>query len=72
MLNSIGNVFESRGSLMPLFIGQIRKGIPLTITYPNVTRFIMSLGLNVNLILFAYQNGNPRDILVQKAPDATI
>jgi len=67
-----GNVMASRGSVIPLFIEQIRKGTPLTITDPNMTRFMMSLDGAVDLVLFAYQNGNPGDIFVQKAPAATI
>jgi len=67
-----GNVMASRGSVIPLFIEQIRKGAPLTITDPNMTRFMMSLDGAVDLVLYAYQNGNPGDIFVQKAPAATI
>jgi UDP-glucose 4-epimerase len=67
-----GNVMASRGSVIPLFIEQIRKGVPLTITDPNMTRFMMSLDGAVDLVLFAYQNGQPGDIFVQKAPAATI
>jgi len=67
-----GNVMASRGSVIPLFIEQMRKRIPITITDPNMTRFMMSLDGAVDLVLFAYQNGNPGDIFVQKAPAATI
>jgi len=67
-----GNVMCSRGSIIPLFIKQIKEGKPLTITEPNMTRFMMSLDESVNLVLFAFQNGEPGDIFVQKAPAATI
>lgn len=67
-----GNVMASRGSVIPLFISQIKQGKPLTITDPNMTRFMMSLEQAVELVLFAFQNGNPGDIFVQKAPAATI
>jgi len=67
-----GNVMASRGSIIPLFIKQIKEGKPLTITNPNMTRFMMSLDDSVELVLFAFQNGNPGDIFVQKSPGATI
>lgn len=67
-----GNVMCSRGSIIPLFIKQIKEGKPLTITEPNMTRFMMSLEESVNLVLFAFKNGEPGDIFVQKAPAATI
>jgi len=67
-----GNVMCSRGSVIPLFIEQIKNGKPLTITDPNMTRFIMSLEEAVDLVLFAFQNGQPGDIMVQKAPACTI
>ena len=67
-----GNVMASRGSVIPLFINQIRNGIPITITDPNMTRFMMSLDQAVELVLFAFENGKSGDIFVQKAPAATI
>jgi UDP-N-acetylglucosamine 4,6-dehydratase len=67
-----GNVMASRGSVIPLFISQIRKKMPLTITDANMTRFMMSLEQAVELVLFAFQNGKTGDIFVQKAPAATI
>lgn len=67
-----GNVMASRGSIIPLFIRQIKEGLPLTITDPNMTRFIMSLEESVKLVLFAFKNAKPGDIFVQKAPAATI
>jgi UDP-glucose 4-epimerase len=67
-----GNVMCSRGSIIPLFIKQIKEGLPLTITEPNMTRFMMSLTDSVNLVLFAFTNAQPGDIFVQKAPAATI
>jgi UDP-N-acetylglucosamine 4,6-dehydratase/5-epimerase len=67
-----GNVMASRGSVIPLFIEQIKKGAPLTITDPKMTRFMMTLDDAVDLVLFAFENGNPGDIFVQKAPAATI
>ncbi len=62
----------SRGSVIPLFIEQIKAGKPLTVTEPKMTRFIMSLDEAVDLVLFAFENGQPGDILVQKAPACTI
>lgn len=67
-----GNVMCSRGSVIPLWIEQIRAGKPITITDPNMTRFIMSLDEAVDLVLFAFENGQSGDILVQKAPACTI
>lgn len=67
-----GNVMCSRGSIIPLFIQQIKEGKPLTITNPNMTRFMMSLDESVDLVMFAFKNGNPGDIFVQKSPAATI
>ena len=67
-----GNVMCSRGSVIPLWIDQIKAGNPITITEPNMTRFIMSLEEAVDLVLFAFRNGVSGDILVQKAPACTI
>ena len=67
-----GNVLCSRGSVVPLWIDQIKAGNPITITEPSMTRFIMSLDEAVDLVLFAFENGTSGDILVQKAPACTI
>ena len=67
-----GNVMCSRGSVIPLWIDQIRKGNPITLTEPKMTRFIMSLDEAVDLVLFAFEHGENGDILVQKAPACTI
>jgi UDP-N-acetylglucosamine 4,6-dehydratase len=67
-----GNVMASRGSVIPLFISQIKKNEPITITDPDMTRFMMSLDDAVNLVLFAFENGVPGDIFVQKSPSSTI
>tara|TARA_B110001450_G_scaffold232369_1_gene234902 strand:- start:320 stop:1360 length:1041 start_codon:yes stop_codon:yes gene_type:complete len=67
-----GNVMCSRGSIIPLFIKQIKEGKPLTITNSKMTRFMMSLDDSVELVLFAFKNANPGDIFVQKSPAATI
>ncbi len=67
-----GNVLCSRGSVVPLWIDQIRKGEPITITEKSMTRFVMSLEEAVDLVLFAFENGASGDILVQKAPACTI
>ncbi len=67
-----GNVMCSRGSVIPLWIEQIRSGNPITLTEPSMTRFIMSLDEAVDLVLFAFEHGEPGDILVQKAPACTI
>jgi UDP-N-acetylglucosamine 4,6-dehydratase len=67
-----GNVMASRGSVIPLFVEQLRQGRPLTITDPTMTRFLMSLEESVELVLYAFQHAQPGDIFVQKAPAATI
>ena len=67
-----GNVMASRGSVIPLFINQIREGKEITITDPHMTRFMMSLDDAVDLVMFAFEHGNNGDIFVQKAPAATI
>jgi UDP-glucose 4-epimerase len=67
-----GNVMASRGSVIPLFVSQIKSNKPITITDPDMTRFMMSLDDAVDLVLFAYQNGQGGDSFVQKAPAATI
>lgn len=67
-----GNVMASRGSVIPLFVDQIKKGLPLTITEPLMTRFMMTLEDAVDLVLFAFEKGNNGDIFVQKAPACTI
>jgi len=67
-----GNVMASRGSVIPLFIQQIQDGVPLTVTDPNMTRFMMSIDDAVDLVVYAFENGQPGDIFVQKAPAATI
>ncbi len=67
-----GNVMASRGSVIPLFVDKIKAGLPLTITDPNMTRFLMSLEDSVDLVLHAFQNGEQGDIFVQKAPASTI
>ena len=67
-----GNVMGSRGSVIPLFISQIKKNKPLTITDPSMTRFMMSLQESVELVKFAFQHAQPGDIFVQKAPSCTI
>ena len=67
-----GNVMASRGSVIPLFIDQIKKGNPITITDPNMTRFMMTLEDAVELVVFAFKNGKQGDLFVQKAPAATI
>jgi UDP-N-acetylglucosamine 4,6-dehydratase len=71
-LTRYGNVMASRGSVIPLFIKQIKSGLPLTITDPNMTRFLMSLNDAVDLVLFAFENGKQGDLFVNKAPAATI
>ena len=71
-LTRYGNVMASRGSVIPLFLNQIKKQQPLTITDPNMTRFLMSLNDAVELVLFAFEHGNPGDLFVNKAPAATI
>jgi UDP-N-acetylglucosamine 4,6-dehydratase/5-epimerase len=67
-----GNVMASRGSVIPLFIRQIKEGTPLTLTDPSMTRFMMSIADAVDLVLYAFENANPGDVFVQKAPAATI
>ena len=67
-----GNVLCSRGSVVPLFIEQLRQGLPLTVTEPSMTRFIMSLGEAVELVLFAFERAQAGDILIQKAPACTL
>jgi UDP-N-acetylglucosamine 4,6-dehydratase/5-epimerase len=67
-----GNVMASRGSVIPLFIDQVKNGKPITITDPKMTRFMMSLDDAVDLVLFAFENGQSGDIFVQKAPAATV
>lgn len=67
-----GNVMASRGSVIPLFVDQIRAGKPLTITDPNMTRFMMTLADAVDLVLYAFEHGHNGDLFVQKAPAATI
>lgn len=67
-----GNVMASRGSVIPLFLDQICSNRPITITDPNMTRFLMSLDESVNLVMYAFENANPGDIFVQKAPASTI
>ncbi|MDT9547586.1 MAG: polysaccharide biosynthesis protein [Chlorobium phaeovibrioides] len=67
-----GNVMASRGSVIPLFVDQIRANRPLSITDPNMTRFMMTLDDAVDLVLYAFEHGNPGEIFVQKAPAATI
>jgi UDP-N-acetylglucosamine 4,6-dehydratase len=67
-----GNVMASRGSVIPLFVEQMKKGAPLTITDPNMTRYMMTLDDAVDLVIFAFEHGNPGDIFVQKSPAATI
>lgn len=67
-----GNVMCSRGSIIPLFISQIKSGQPMTVTEPDMTRFMMSLDDSVRLVLYAFEHANPGDIFVQKAPAATV
>jgi UDP-glucose 4-epimerase len=67
-----GNVMASRGSVIPLFVEQIRAGHPLTITDPNMTRFMMTLADAVDLVLYAFEHGSNGDLFVQKAPAATV
>ena len=71
-LTRYGNVMASRGSVIPLFLKQIKAGEPITITDPNMTRFLMSLDEAVELVLFAFENGNQGDLFVNKAPAGTI
>lgn len=67
-----GNVMASRGSVIPLFVDQIKAGKPLTVTDPNMTRFLMNLDESVDLVLFAFKHGNQGDLFVQKSPASTI
>lgn len=67
-----GNVMASRGSVIPLFVSQLKDGKPLTITDPNMTRFLMSLEDSVDLVLYAFEHGKQGDIFVQKAPASTV
>lgn len=67
-----GNVMASRGSVIPLFLEQLRSGMPITITDPAMTRFLMSLADSVELVLYAFENARPGDIFVQKAPASTV
>lgn len=67
-----GNVMASRGSVIPLFVSQIRGNKPLTITDPNMTRFLMSLEDSVDLVLYAFEHGQQGDLFVQKAPSSTV
>ncbi len=71
-LTRYGNVMASRGSVIPLFLEQIENDQPITVTNPNMTRFMMTLDEAVELVLFAFQHGNQGDLFVQKAPAATI
>lgn len=71
-LTRYGNVMASRGSVIPLFVDQIKQGNPLTVTDPNMTRFLMSLEDAVDLVLFAFEHGNQGDLFVNKAPASTI
>ena len=71
-LTRYGNVMASRGSVIPLFCEQIEAGKPITVTNPEMTRFMMTLEDAVELVLFAFQNGNQGDLFIQKAPAATI
>lgn len=67
-----GNVMASRGSVIPLFVSQIKEGKPLTVTDPNMTRYLMSLEDSVDLVLYAFEHGRQGDIFVQKAPASTV
>jgi UDP-N-acetylglucosamine 4,6-dehydratase len=67
-----GNVMASRGSVIPLFVSQLKEGKPLTVTDPNMTRFLMSLEDSVDLVLYAFEHGKQGDIFVQKAPASTV
>lgn len=71
-LTRYGNVMASRGSVIPLFIRQIKEGLPITVTDPKMTRFLMSLQDAVDLVLFAFEHGKSGDLFVNKAPSATI
>jgi UDP-glucose 4-epimerase len=67
-----GNVMASRGSVIPLFVKQIKEGTPLTVTDPNMTRFLMSLEDSIDLVVYAFQNAMQGDLFVQKAPASTV
>jgi UDP-glucose 4-epimerase len=67
-----GNVMASRGSVIPLFVSQLKEGKPLTVTDPNMTRFLMSLEDSVDLVLYAFQHGKQGDLFVQKTPASTL
>ena len=67
-----GNVMASRGSVIPLFVSQLKEGKPLTVTDPNMTRFLMSLEDSVDLVLYAFEHGKQGDLFVQKAPASTV
>jgi UDP-glucose 4-epimerase len=67
-----GNVMASRGSVIPLFVNQLKEGKPLTVTDPNMTRFLMSLEESVDLVLYAFSHGKQGDLFVQKAPASTV
>lgn len=67
-----GNVMASRGSVIPLFIQQIKQGLPITVTDPDMTRFMMSLEAAVELVLFAFENGQTGDMFIQKSPAVTL
>lgn len=67
-----GNVMASRGSVIPLFVDQVQRGVPITVTDPSMTRFMMTLDDAVDLVLYAFTHGKPGDIFVQKAPAATV
>lgn len=67
-----GNVMASRGSVIPLFVSQLKEGKPLTVTDPSMTRFLMSLEDSVDLVLYAFEHGNQGDIFVQKSPASTV
>lgn len=71
-LTRYGNVMASRGSVIPFFVDQIKAGLPITITDPNMTRFLMSLEEAVDLVLFAFENGSQGDLFIQKAPACKI
>ena len=71
-LTRYGNVMASRGSVIPFFVEQIKNNRPITVTDPNMTRYLMSLDEAVDLVLFAFQNGNQGDLFVQKAPASTV
>lgn len=71
-LTRYGNVMASRGSVIPLFVDQMKAGKPITITDPNMTRFLMNLDEAVDLVLFAFEHGNQGDLFIQKAPASTV